>query len=144
MTSATRPMEAGHARPNMAWHVALWVAQIALAGMFGFAGFMKLTTPMAQLHATMAWTSVTPDLLVRFIGLSELAGALGLILPALTRVQPKLTPLAALGLAAIMVLAIGFHGVRGEFFALPITIALGVAAAFVAWGRARKAPIESR
>jgi len=58
--------------------------------------------------------------LVRFIGVSELAGALGLILPAATRIRPGLTPLAALGLSTIMALAMLFHLVRGEPQALPI------------------------
>lgn len=131
-------------RPNTALQVTLWVLQIALAAFFGFAGVLKLTAPFAQLHATMAWTTATPDLVVRFIGLSELLGALGLLIPAATRIKPQLTPLAALGLAVIMVLATGFHTMRGELFALPITVAVGVVAGFVAWARWKKAPISPR
>jgi len=75
--------------------------------------------------------------LVRFIGVVELAGALGVILPAATRIQPRLTPLAAAGLATIMVLAIPFHLMRGELKEIVINLALGGLAAFVACGRSR-------
>lgn len=81
---------------------------------------------------------------MRFIGIAELAAAVGLILPALTRILPKLTPLAGLGLAVIMVLAAGFLVQRGEMSALPINFLLGALAAFVAWGRWRKVPIAPR
>jgi uncharacterized membrane protein YphA (DoxX/SURF4 family) len=108
------------------------------------AGLMKLSTPIEQLHQQMSWTLTVPTLLVRFIGASELAGAIGLILPAATRIQPRLTPLAAAGLVLVMILAAAFHISRGELVMLPINIFLGSLAAFVAWGRARKAPIAPR
>lgn len=81
---------------------------------------------------------------MRFIGASEFLGALGLLLPALNRIKPGLTPLAAAGLVLIMLLAATFHVARGELFALPINFALGGIAAFVAWGRYRKGPIRAR
>jgi hypothetical protein len=84
------------------------------------------------------WLRDLVDLLVRLV---ELAGAVGLILPAMTRIRPVLTPLAAVGFLTIMSLASGFHVIRGELDALPITFALGGMAGFVAWGRLRKAPI---
>lgn len=67
-----------------------------------------------------------------------------MILPAATRIRPGLTPLAGAGLAAIMLLAVVFHAVRGEMAALPINLTLGGMAAFVAWGRSRKARIARR
>jgi putative oxidoreductase len=88
--------------------------------------------------------AVTSPGLIRFIGVSELLGGLGLILPAASRIRPGLTPLAALGLTIIMVLALGYHVSRGEMSALPIVGALGGLTAFVAWGRAKKAPIAPR
>lgn len=122
--------------------VALWITQGLLALAFGFAGFMKLTRPFAELAAAMPWTEVVGPALTRFIGASELAGALGLILPAVTRIKPNLTPLAAIGLATIMLLAMLFHVSRGEPpFA---NLLLGGLAAFVAWGRFRRAPILAR
>jgi putative oxidoreductase len=130
-------------RPSRALHVVLWVAQILLALVFGFAGSMKLVTPIAELAKNGAWMQ---DwwLLIRFIGTSEVAGAVGMLLPGLSRIKPKLTSLAALGLLTIMVLATGFHLLRGEARHTPVTIALGALAAFVAWGRYRKAPIRAR
>jgi hypothetical protein len=67
-----------------------------------------------------------------------------LVLPAATRIKPALTPLAALGLATVMVLASLTHLLRGEVQMLPVTAVLAGLAAFVAWGRARKAPIAPR
>jgi len=125
-------------------HIALWVAQILLAAAFGMAGVMKSTQPIADLAAQLVWPGAVPEALVRFIGISELAGAIGLVLPAATRIQPGLTPLAALGLIVVMLLAAGFHVTRGELFALPINLALAALAAFIAWGRGRRAPIAAR
>ena len=142
MTSAAIPATGG-AR-SKALHIALWVAQVLLALNFGLAGVMKSSQPIAELAKRMAWAGDIPELLVRFIGVSELLGAIGLILPAATRIKPALTPLAAAGLTTIMVLAALFHLQRGETGALPINIVLGGLAAFVAWGRWKKAPIAPR
>jgi putative oxidoreductase len=125
-------------------HVALWLSQVALFAMFAMAGFLKLTTPIAPLSQTIPWVADVPVALVRFIGFSELAGAIALLLPSLTRIKPVLTPLAALGLAIVMVFAMVFHIARGELAALGMPIVLGGVAAFVAWGRFRKSPIEPR
>jgi hypothetical protein len=108
------------------------------------AGVMKTTMPIDELAKTVNWAADVPLLLVRFIGLSELAGALGLVLPALTRIMPVLTPLAAAGLTLVMILAAGFHLTRGEAAAIGFTLVLGAAAAFVAWGRWRRVPIAAR
>src|SRR5688500_1026583 len=94
-------------------NIGLWVVQVVLAVMFGMAGVMKSTAPMAELVAQMGWPGALPEGLVRFIGVSELAGAIGLILPSLTRIKPGLTPLAAAGLVVVMVLAALFHIPRG-------------------------------
>ena len=90
------------------------------------------------------WVASLPVALVRFIGVAELAGALGLVLPAVTRIRPSLTPLAASGLATIMALAIPFHLVRGETGAIVFNVVLGALGAVVAWGRGRWAPITAR
>jgi uncharacterized membrane protein YphA (DoxX/SURF4 family) len=132
------------ARPNKALHIGLWVAQVLLALGFGLGGFFKLTGPIDVLTEKMVWPGAVPSPLVRFIGGSELLGAIGLILPAATRIRPGLTPLAASGLVVIMILAMIFHISRGEMGALPTNIFLGGLAAFVAWGRLRKAPIPPR
>ena len=90
------------------------------------------------------WFYEAPELLVRFIGLSEVAGALGLILPAATRIQPRLTVFAADGLAIIMVLAALFHISRGEYGPIAINVVLFPLATFVFYGRWKLAPIEPR
>jgi putative oxidoreductase len=135
MTDATRP--------NRALRACLWTVQVLLALAFVSAGFMKLTTPIDQLVVRMPWVADV-GVLVRFIGAAEIAGALGLVLPAATRIQPRLTPLAAAGLVTVMVLAALMHIQRGELGVLPVNVLLGGLAAFVAWGRAVRAPIRPR
>lgn len=130
--------------PSKAVNISLWIVQILLGAMFGMAGFMKLSEPMEALTQQMGWPGAVPEALVRFIGLSEFAGALGLILPSVTRIRPRLTPLAAAGLVVVMILASGFHLIRGELQAIPINFVLGALAGFVAWGRSKRAPIEAR
>ena len=123
----------------------LWVVQVLLAAAFGMAGVMKTTLPIPELTANgVAWAADLPVALVRFIGACELTGAIGVILPAATRIRPSLTPLAAAGLATIMALAMVFHLFREEAGALPFNLGLGALAAFVAWGRTSKAPIAPR
>lgn len=110
---------------------------------FAMAGFMKLVSPIDELARNMSWV-YEARALVRFIGAAELLGALGLVLPSAMRIKPWLTPLAAVGLGVVMVLAMGFHATRGELETLPVNVALGGIAAFIAWGRWKKAPIPPR
>lgn len=124
--------------------IALWVVQVLLGLAFLMAGVMKSTQPIDELAKQLVWPGAVPAAMVRFIGISELLGGLGLILPAATRIKPVLTPLAGAGLAVVMVLAAGFHVMRGEYQALPINLVMGALAAFVAWGRFSAAPIEAR
>jgi hypothetical protein len=86
-----------------------------------------------------------PQALFVFIGLSEFLGGVGLILPAMTRVKPKLTPWAAVGVALVMLLAALFHIVRGEYrFFLPLNLVLAAGAAFIAYGRWMVTPIAAK
>ncbi len=144
--SATSSMVEGHGRNRSTWRAGIWSAQILLALLFGAAGAMKVTmSPEALAAAGMSEALVLPPWLLHFIGLSELAGAAGIILPTLTGIMPRLTPLAALGLATIQVLAIGFHLGRGELAAMaPINLTLLGLSLFVLWGRTRKAPAVAR
>ena len=121
--------------------IGLWSAQIALAIVFALAGGMKVATPAAEL-AKM--TPGFPLAFLRFIGIAELAGAVGIILPALTRIAPVLTPLASSGFVIVMASAAVLHLVRGEFGELVVVIVLGALAYFVAWGRFKRAPIAQR
>jgi hypothetical protein len=78
--------------------------------------------------------------LVRFIGTAEILGGIGLIVPALTHIQPWLTPLAASGLAVLMILAVAFHIVRSEWSNLLANVPLLALAVFTAFGRFVHAP----
>lgn len=139
-TTAVLPPRAG-----LGWQIGLWVTQVLLAGFYGLAGFMKTTMAPEQLVPMgLNYAVDIPHWLLLFIGACELAGAIGIVLPALTRIQPWLTPLAALGFVAIQVLAICFHLTRAEIHGLPMNVVLLALAAFVVWGRTRKAPIEGR
>ena len=91
----------------------------------------------------MPWVAELPNL-VRFIGISELLGGIGVLLPAILRIKPMLTPLAALGLVVVQIFAAIFHLSRGEMSALPINFFLMALAAFVLWGRYRKLPIQAK
>jgi putative oxidoreductase len=130
-------------RPK-ALHITLWVAQIILGGMFIIAGIMKSSQPIIDLSQTVPWAADVPVALVRFIGLSELLGGIGLILPSLLKIKPILTPVAAIGILIIMVFALLYHISKGETDVIGINIVLGMIAAFIAWGRLKKAAIHSR
>ena len=124
--------------------IALWTAQVLLAALFLMTGGMKVFLSPAEIVKAVPDFAALPLGLVRFIGIAELAGAIGLILPAVTRIAPSLTPLAASGLTVVMILAALFHISRGEFPQLGFVILLGALASFVAWGRYKRAPIAPR
>jgi hypothetical protein len=114
-------------------NIVLWVIAGIVAAVFSAAGAMKLTQPKAKLAASgMAWTEDFSDGQVKGIGVVEILGAIGLILPAATGVATFLTPLAGAGLAASQLLAAALHVRRGETNMLPINIVLAALAAFVA------------
>jgi uncharacterized membrane protein YphA (DoxX/SURF4 family) len=125
-------------------NAALWIAQVVLGVMFLFSGSGKISMPYSELTLKIPWGSAVSEPMFRFIGVCEVLGALGVVLPAATRIKPWLTPLAALGLALIMAIALVFHASRGEFYLMPYNIAFGVPALFVAWGRWKKVPIAPR
>ena len=117
-------------------NVALWVVQVLLAALFLFAGVMKLALPLEQLKGPVDF----PGWFLRFIGVAEALGGLGLVLPGLLRMRPGLTPLAAGGLVIIMIGAVGVGLVAGDVVTALIPLAVGLLAAFVAYGRWRLAP----
>lgn len=127
------------------WNIALWVAQIALAGLYLMAAYMKGLMPIPDLAAMgLVWTANAPVWLVRGIAVLEFLGAVGVILPAATRIMPQLTVWAAAGLLAIQALAIPFHMIRGEFAPLPFNLIYVALAVLVLWGRTRISPITPR
>ena len=118
-------------------NIALWVIQVLLAGMYGMAGSMKTFQPdKVRTNPQMTWAHDKQDGYIRFVGISELLGAVGLIIPALTGILPWLTPLAAVGLALIQVLAIfTVHLPKKEFQVIPVNVVLLVLAIIAAYGR---------
>jgi uncharacterized membrane protein YphA (DoxX/SURF4 family) len=114
-------------------NLALWILQALLAALFLFAGGTKLIMPIEEMTKQMQVPM--PGWFLRFIGVAELLGGLGLVLPWLTRVQPKLTPLAAAGLVIIMIGAVAVTIMSGEIAMAIFPLAVGVLCAFVAYGR---------
>jgi uncharacterized membrane protein len=125
------------------WNICLWIAQGILAAMFLTVGFMKIATPIEELSKIVPLAKDAPDL-IRFIGMCELLGGLGLILPAMLKVKPHLTTLAAFSLVVLMLLALVFHLIRGEISAIGTNIVLGMLAVFIVWGRSKKAVIAAK
>jgi len=118
--------------------VLLWVVQALLALLFLFAGGMKLVVPIE----VMTQQTPLPGPFLRFIGVAEVLGAIGLILPGLLRIRPGLTPLAAAGLVIIMIGATVVTLAGGAVAPALIPLAVGLLSAFVAYGRRRHAPIR--
>lgn len=131
-------------KSSKAINITLWIAQGIVAVMFGMAGIMKATQPLEMLTESLPWASAVPLELIRLIGVSELLGGLGLLLPSILRFKPILTVWAAIGLALVMGLAAGFHLVRSEFSAIGMNVILMVIALWIAWGRSKKAPILAK
>jgi uncharacterized membrane protein YphA (DoxX/SURF4 family) len=116
-------------------NVALWIVQIALAAAFVLAGVMKSTQPKEKLQPNLPWVEDFSIGTIRLIGVAELLGGIGLILPAVTGIAPILTPIAAACLAFVMVLAAVTHIRRKEPSGVVVNAVLFVLAVFVAWGR---------
>ncbi len=114
----------------------LWIVQVLLALLFLFTGGMKLVLPIEELTAQ----TPLPGPFVRFIGVAEVLGAIGLILPGLLRMRPGLTPLAAAGLVIIMIGATVVTLATMDASLALIPLVVGLLAAFVAYGRWRLAP----
>ncbi len=129
---------------NKKLNIALWIAQSLLAAMFLMTGVMKLTSPIETLAESLPWVTSVPVALIRFLGLSEFLGGLGLLLPSILKIKPQLTVWAAGGLTGVMVLAAVFHGSRGEFSAIGMNVVLMAIAVFIFWGRSKKAPIQTK
>ena len=126
-------------------NAALWTLQALWGFFFSVTGVGKIVCYNPALWSKalreVTWFSAVPQDLFVFIGICELLGGVGLLLPAITRVKPKLTPFAALGLALIMILAAAFHIARGEFTFLVSNLVLGGIAAFIAYGRLFRTPV---
>lgn len=124
--------------------VYLWVVQAVLAGVFIMSGGIKLFLPMELLSPKNPWVAQVPDILPRLIGLAEVMGGLGILIPSILRIEPKVSVYAAFCLALVMALAIGFHIYRSEFAALPVNVVLLAACVYVGWYRLKKYPISPK
>jgi uncharacterized membrane protein YphA (DoxX/SURF4 family) len=116
-------------------NVLLWIVQGVLAAMFIVAGVMKVSQPRQRLIDTMGWPADFSDNAVKGIGAVEILAAIGLILPAVTGIASWLTPLAAVGLAVLMVGAAATHYRRKEPQMIVVTAVIFLLAVLVAWGR---------
>jgi hypothetical protein len=120
-------------------NIVLWVLQALLAMAFAAHGWMFLSPPAAiaeQMNASF------PRWFQLFLGVAEVLAAVGLTLPGITRIQPRLVVWAAAGIMIVMICATGFHLTRGEVSSALITLLLLAMATFVAYMRWRVAPIR--
>ena len=125
--------------PSKATNAVLWTLQALLAALFLFAGAMKFVMPVAEMTKQMP----LPGWFIHFIGVVEVAGALGLVLPGLLRIRPELTPLAARGLVIIMSGATALT-LQGGVAAAAVPFVIGIVAGFIAYGRTQLAPHAAR
>lgn len=117
-------------------NIVLWVLQGALAAVFLNAGLMKIAKSKEELVAPMGkWVTSFPARGVKLLGLAEVLGAVGLVVPPLAGVAPVLTPTAAVGIVVLMVGAIAAHARESEGAKIAMNVVLGVLAAVVVWGR---------
>jgi uncharacterized membrane protein YphA (DoxX/SURF4 family) len=124
-------------------NIVLWIIQILLALLFLFAGGMKLIVPADVLmQQAPPGSTQFPALFLKFIGLVEVLGGLGLILPGIFRRRQELTPIAATGLVILMIGAVAIsvkdHGISAGVFPL----VTGLLCLFVAYGRSKLAPLR--
>ncbi|MBV8857548.1 MAG: DoxX family protein [Acidobacteria bacterium] len=123
----------------------LWIIQVLLALLFLFAGGTKLVIPPDVLASMGSPNQIPlPGWFIHFIGVCEVLGALGLLLPGLLRIKPSLTPLAAAGLVVIMIGAAALTVAADGVAAGVVPLVVGLLAAFVAYGRWRLVPHRAR
>src|SRR5687768_620765 len=131
-------------KPSKGLSIGLWIVQGLLALTFVGTGIWKLTVPVSELATKVPWMGQVSRAFLYGTAVFDLLGGLGMLFPAVTRINPGLTVLAALGCAAFMLGAIVFHFSRGEGANTPFNFLLVALALFIAWGRGFKAPIEAR
>ena len=124
-------------------NVALWILQGLMGVYFFGTGVMHFNVP-AGLPGPMSWMYELSPLLHTISGSAEILGGLGLILPGLTKIQTRLTPLAASGLALVMLGAIVWHFQRGEFINIGMNVFLAGMMVFIAYGSTKLSPLQDR
>ncbi|MES2389307.1 MAG: DoxX family protein [Bacteroidota bacterium] len=131
----------GNKQQSKALNISLWVVQAIMALMFIGTGIFKLITPVSEIAKMWPWAGENSNLL-RFTGLIDLLGGIGIIVPTITKIKPALSAYAALGCAMLMICAIVFHFSRGEGANTPFNFALLSLALFVFWGRRKDGATE--
>ena len=143
--SVTLPRIENPRKPRFTLNGVLWALQVLWGFFFAGSGFGKVLlsdpTLYAQAPRAVAWYAAVPQPLIVFIGVCEVLGGVGLILPAMTKVKPNLTSLAAAGLTVTMLLAAGFHLMRGEYTLVPTNLVLAAVAALITVGRRNLRPV---
>jgi DoxX-like family len=127
-------------KKNSILNITLWFAQGLLALTLIWAGAMKLLKPS---DLPWQWIKENPNL-VTATGILDLLAGIGIVLPSLLRIQPKLTIFASYGTIALMIGASIFHILRGEASQIGFNVFVILIAVFIAWGRLKKAPITSK
>jgi hypothetical protein len=130
--------EGNHKPAGRKLNVVLWIIQVLLALLFLFAGGVKLIMPIAAMAKQVA----LPGWFLLFIGVAEVLGGIGLILPGVTRILTGLTPLAASGLVIIMTGATWISVKEGTILTALFPLVVGLFAAFIAYARWRLAPLR--
>ncbi|MGO9385307.1 MAG: DoxX family protein [Mycobacterium sp.] len=117
-------------------NLALWIVAIVLAAVFAGSGLMKQLVPKDKLATSgQGWAKDFDQSSIRLIGLAEILGAIGVVLPAAVHIAPILVPIAATGLVLVMVGAAVVHARRNETMNIAVNLVLIALGVFVAWGR---------
>lgn len=124
-------------------NILLWIAQVLIALTLLWAAYAKLIQPIEETAKMLPWALGNPGLL-KFTGIIDLLGGVGIILPSALKIQPKLTVWAAYGVVLLMMAGSVFHIMRGEASIIGMNIVIIVFAIFIAWGRTSKAPIHGK
>lgn len=124
-------------------NIILWILQFLLGIYFFVMGIVHFIVP-SSLPTPMGWVYDVPPALHYFSGTAEILAGLGLVLPGLTRIQTRLTPVAALGLVAVMVGAAVWHFARNEYWNIVVNLILAGFAGFTAYGRWRLSPLKAK
>jgi hypothetical protein len=140
----TTPTASSGSAPGTPLKIGLWTAQVVVFALFTLFGGMKLFMPVDKLAEMWVWPGQVPSWFLHLTGILDAAGGIGVLLPAITRIQPRLTVYAALGCTLLQIAAIIFHLSRGEAAAVPLNVVLLALSVFILWGRGKQAPIAPR
>lgn len=124
-------------------NASLWVAQTLVFIAFVLIGWMKLFKPIPELAAMWPWTGQLPVVIVRVLAVIDIAGGVGIFIPALMRIKPDLTVAAATGCMVLQICAMTFHISRGEIGVIPFNVIFLALSIFILWGR-RKRLVQAR